>query len=248
MRLNFPVLGGAFAVLATFWLTMFALNVFMPLCPQDFPALQLAPAFLKYPTGDAAYRKEMPSLDADADNIQNTTRSIYLVCENRHLLGPAHTSHVDIGRYGEGRFSHWSPDGFIFSASDNSDPNSNGRIYTVTRRCDEGQAGLCGSWSGEVSRQNSAASYAVEMQLYGNGGNTAYPSLGCGGRLELLRTDRTGYWYQEHLSYGANKCTDGGIIEMRADPSADRSSWNWTWTGADASVSGMLRGAVVQRR
>lgn len=44
-------------------------------------------------------------------------------------LGPAHAYHVDIRNSGQGRFSHWV-DGLYFSASDNTDPRSNGRRYT----------------------------------------------------------------------------------------------------------------------
>ncbi|RKY20861.1 MAG: hypothetical protein DRQ55_06320 [Planctomycetota bacterium] len=45
-------------------------------------------------------------------------------------LGPAHASHADVRAQGGGAYSHW--DGSLwFSASDNSDPNSNGRVYTV---------------------------------------------------------------------------------------------------------------------
>jgi hypothetical protein len=249
MRLNFPVLGGAFAVIAAFWVADFVLNVFMPPCPQDFPAFELKGPFQKYAAGGAAYIAAAPSLQGDGDSSERPTRSTHLVCENRHALGPAHSLHTDIATRGKGRFSHWSADGFIFSASDNTDPNSNGRTYRATRRCDQVQAaGLCGSWSGNVSQENPPATYPVEMQLYGNGGNTAYASAGCGGRLEFLRTDGTSYWYREQLSYGADKCTDGGTVEMRADPSGDRASWNWTWTGPDASVTGVLRGAGVHRR
>jgi hypothetical protein len=85
------------------------------------------------------------------------------------------------------------------------------------------------------------------MQLYGHGGHTTYPS-GCGGRLEFLRSDGSGYWYQEHITYGADKCSDGGMIEMRPHPSGDHTAWNWTWTGSGVSVTGVLRDAGARRR
>lgn len=52
------------------------------------------------------------------------------VFENGQPLGPAHASHADIRVLGGGRFSHWC-DKVYFSASDNSDPRTNGRKYTV---------------------------------------------------------------------------------------------------------------------
>jgi hypothetical protein len=247
--MNLPVLGGASAVIVVFWLTVAALNTFMPQCPQDFLAFRLMAPFQKFGTDGAAYTKPAPSLTSAADTSERPTQSSYLVCENGTPLGPAHSVHAEIASKGKGRFSHWASIGFILSASDNSDPNTNGRTYTATRSCDHDQpAGLCGSWRGEVSQQNPPATYPVDMQLYGHGGNTTYPSAGCGGRLEFLRTDGTGYWYQEHITYGADKCSDGGMIEMRPHPSGDRTAWNWTWTGSGVSVTGVLRDAGARRR
>jgi hypothetical protein len=42
----------------------------------------------------------------------------------------AHTQHVTIVSLGGGRFSHWH-DSLYFSATDNSDPNTSGRVYTA---------------------------------------------------------------------------------------------------------------------
>jgi hypothetical protein len=50
--------------------------------------------------------------------------------EDGRPLGPAHVSHDDIRKSGNGRFAHWGPR-LYFSASDSSDPRSNGRSYTV---------------------------------------------------------------------------------------------------------------------
>ncbi len=45
-------------------------------------------------------------------------------------LGPAHASHDDIRTLGKGRYSHWG-EALYFSASDDTDPNTNGRVYSV---------------------------------------------------------------------------------------------------------------------
>ncbi|MFT7464510.1 MAG: hypothetical protein ACI9EF_002866 [Pseudohongiellaceae bacterium] len=50
--------------------------------------------------------------------------------EDGVLLGPAHAGHGDLREHGEGRYCHWG-DQLWFSASDNSDPTTNGRTYTV---------------------------------------------------------------------------------------------------------------------
>jgi len=57
------------------------------------------------------------------------------VFEDGKELGPSESLHEDIRKIGMGRYSHWkSTDGSMavyFSTSDNSDPNSNGRVYEL---------------------------------------------------------------------------------------------------------------------
>ncbi len=61
--------------------------------------------------------------------------SSLLLFEDGRPLGPAHAPHDQMRTLGGGRFSHWGTHLF-FTTSDNSDPRSNGRSYTVreTRR------------------------------------------------------------------------------------------------------------------
>lgn len=49
--------------------------------------------------------------------------------ENGVELGPAHSNHEDIRKYGLGQFSHWG-NTLYFSASDNTNPLTNGRKYS----------------------------------------------------------------------------------------------------------------------
>lgn len=57
-------------------------------------------------------------------------RSPARLYENDRLLGPAHAQHVYIRTIGDGRYSHWGSTVY-FSASDNSDPRRNGRVYRL---------------------------------------------------------------------------------------------------------------------
>ena len=52
------------------------------------------------------------------------------VYENGTPLPHARALHDDIRRLGSGRYSHWGSNLF-FSTTDNSDPRTNGRTYTV---------------------------------------------------------------------------------------------------------------------
>jgi hypothetical protein len=74
----------------------------------------------------------VPNLLATADDSNNPRRSRALICENNELIGTPHSTHEDIRSAGLGRFSHWER-WLIFSTSDNSDPNSNNREYTLVR-------------------------------------------------------------------------------------------------------------------
>lgn len=79
--------------------------------------------------GGHAYAINLPAhLAEGADNETNHMRSRVMVYENGAPLGLAHCMHDTIRKYGEGRFSHWGGD-LVFSTSDNSDPNTNGRNY-----------------------------------------------------------------------------------------------------------------------
>lgn len=93
--------------------------------------LPLAPSFTH--VGGFAYHAGLPSdLNSFADTEADHMASTLMLYEDGRPLGLAHTGHDVIRRYGAGRFSHWS-NGLVFSASDNSDPNTNNRQYTYIR-------------------------------------------------------------------------------------------------------------------
>ena len=71
-----------------------------------------------------------------ADSADNNERSDIELYEDDKLMGPAHSVHRDVGIIGLGCFSHWRNNYsmFLFSSSDNTDPNTNGRSYWAVRR------------------------------------------------------------------------------------------------------------------
>jgi hypothetical protein len=71
-----------------------------------------------------------PVLVAASDAPGHEQRSASRLFEGRRELGPAHALHVDVAAKGDGRFSHWATAVYI-SASDSSDPRTNGRFYTL---------------------------------------------------------------------------------------------------------------------
>jgi predicted O-methyltransferase YrrM len=76
------------------------------------------------------------------DTLTNLTRSPTRFFEDEVELGPGHALHKAIRNHGNGRFSHWATGDtptdeglcesmLVFSSSDNTDPNGNGRRYRL---------------------------------------------------------------------------------------------------------------------
>jgi hypothetical protein len=118
----------AAVVVASFFGTLWIIDTFWPApCANG---IELKPPFKKL-TNQLAFVAPAPSLDRYADRPEKPEQSKALLCENGSPLGPPHTAHLFIERDGGGRFSHYWGLGFIFSTSDNSDPNTNGKTYTA---------------------------------------------------------------------------------------------------------------------
>lgn len=80
---------------------------------------------------DGGYAYKISEKVADGDNSEAPQKSILKFYENGVELGAAHSVHNDIRKEGKGRFSHWGSTIF-FSTSDNSDPRTNGRVYSYS--------------------------------------------------------------------------------------------------------------------
>jgi radical SAM protein with 4Fe4S-binding SPASM domain len=79
--------------------------------------------------GGMCWRMNGTGLAEIADDLSWQDSPI-LLWEGPTLLGPAHSTHGQIQNFGEGRYSCWS-DSLYFSSSDNSDPNTNGKSYSL---------------------------------------------------------------------------------------------------------------------
>lgn len=65
-----------------------------------------------------------------ADNNDFPVRSPLTVFEDGVALSKSHAQHEDIRQLGRGAYSHWNRE-LYFSATDNSDPRTNGRTYRL---------------------------------------------------------------------------------------------------------------------
>ncbi|MEY6432690.1 class I SAM-dependent methyltransferase [Thioalkalicoccus limnaeus] len=77
-----------------------------------------------------AWEAPLPAFRDQADDLGHPRRSRLMLFEGDKPVGFAHQTHADIERRGGGRYSHWS-DQLIFSTTDGTDPNANGRRYFV---------------------------------------------------------------------------------------------------------------------
>jgi hypothetical protein len=64
-----------------------------------------------------------------ADDTASAPTSALRIYENGKPLALPRSNYGDISRIGNGHFAFWKDQGLIFSTSDNSDPNANGRQY-----------------------------------------------------------------------------------------------------------------------
>lgn len=91
--------------------------------------MQLAPPFDK--VSGHCWSKPLSNLE-EGDSPEHPCHSRLLLLENSVPLGHGHALHRDIQDLGKGRYSHWKQH-LLFSTSDNSDPNDNGRRYEIRR-------------------------------------------------------------------------------------------------------------------
>jgi hypothetical protein len=98
--------------------------------PMPAPPGQATPLFRIYHGAGFAFRSPLDYLFLPlADDKPDAQHSPVLLYENDRPLGPAHSLPADIEHLGGGRYSYLKGNGLVFSTSDNSDPNNNGRHY-----------------------------------------------------------------------------------------------------------------------
>src|SRR5215218_11098842 len=130
MRLKSILLaGGAVAVvMVAFFGTLWLMDRFWDYaCPKG-RTFVMKPPFGSW--GGFSYTTPSAELEASADSSGFPLRSRHVICEDNWVIGPSHSRHADIVNLGAGRFSHWESL-FVFSTSDNSNPNTNGRKYVA---------------------------------------------------------------------------------------------------------------------
>lgn len=118
------------AVFAVYFPAAFRLrDSYVDRAPRGQAVFQIMAPFQRYGLAAVAREPGLDRFNGMADEREGDSVSPILVYEDDKPLGPAHSTFFDIYHLGAGRFSHLKDDGIKFSASDNSDPNTNGRHY-----------------------------------------------------------------------------------------------------------------------
>lgn len=104
---------------------------FVSTTPKGSVVIQLLPPFEIHNRAAIFNQNAVRRLNdlGDDPNLEGDSRSPVVIYENNWQLGPGHNTFADVSYYGAGRFSHLKESGIIFSSSDASDPNTNGRKY-----------------------------------------------------------------------------------------------------------------------
>ena len=82
-------------------------------------------------------------------------------------------------------------------------------------------------WTGLVKQNSGASDYTVVMRLSGNGGETDYPELKCGGRLTRVAQSGAYSFYLERITTAGSGCIDGAITLVSSND-----TMTWGWVGA----------------
>jgi hypothetical protein len=89
---------------------------------------------------------------------------------------------------------------------------------------------LTGAWAGSGHQSpagDAGADWSIAMTIKDDGASIDYPSLGCGGSLSQTSRDDISAEYHESITYGRDKCIDGGNITVRFF----KGNLSWLWVG-----------------
>ena len=89
---------------------------------------------------------------------------------------------------------------------------------------------MTGTWVGSGHQSpagDAGADWSIAMTIGDGSASIDYPSLGCGGSLSQTARDATSAEFHESITYGQDKCIDGGDITVRFF----KGNLSWTWVG-----------------
>ncbi|MBV1882982.1 MAG: hypothetical protein KUG82_15190 [Pseudomonadales bacterium] len=102
-----------------------------------------------------------------------------------------------------------------------------------------GLIGKIGIWEGEGQQQG--ISWTIRINIQDNEQTIEYPSLNCGGTLDLLEESEAQLVFRETITFGISGCVNQGFVEL-TDQSEDELIYRWYYPGGN-NEQGLL-GAI----
>jgi len=99
-----------------------------------------------------------------------------------------------------------------------------------------------GTWTG-IGQQSNSTSWTIRLTVSGNSYKIEYPSLSCGGHWSLTRQAQFTASFIEHITYGRDKCIDGGEVTVgcsRGCAGTAKPEMLYHWTGSGQAANARL--------
>lgn len=142
-------------------------------------------------------------LTSECDDGAHRYRSTWYLLENGRRIGAPHAVHADIRAIGKGRHSHWK-DRLYFSASDNSDPNTNGYRYEISS-----ELGPVGAESRSPGAGFNSPEPRSESQERGRTPPERAPSNGLSEILKRRGVRQVAYFHTDHFEPWGDSFDEG---------------------------------------
>jgi hypothetical protein len=119
-------------------------------------------------------------------------------------------------------------------------------LFTLAAAVTSQAQTLSGHWCGVGEQDNPGAEksyWSAHLTLSGAEGFMEYPSLDCGGTLTFERAEAGVHYYRERITFGRDRCLDGGLVAIEQVGTSVR----WEWTGIDPSANVDIKATAVLR-
>jgi hypothetical protein len=167
---------------------------------------------------------------------ETKNKSQLVLFEDGKPLGPARSLHAHIREQGGGRYSHWTRTALYMSASDNSDPRTNGRTYEVGSPNPGNTLGGLEDLAGPVKEHVEEITAGAHSYTVAMGGTLDF---------ENCHTRNNGGFdvpFQPNVSLSIENVGDTVVVWPRILTNGLRD-----WRSLDALVADFTRGAVTDQ-
>ena len=101
---------------------------------------------------------------------------------------------------------------------------------------------LSGTWNGSGHQQGTQSNWSIRLNVTVDNDNAqfkiSYPSLKCGGSWTLQREFERSATFIEHITFGTDKCIDGGTVTVALGATGNTLAYQWI--GGGDSATGQL--------